>query len=140
MIGSCIKHIPIAGRDITYFIQQLLREREAGIPPEQSLETAKAIKVETGGGRPVCPERNGVWRVPLLPSPPPPASSSFLLPPQENVGLYPFMLAGVPAVNEGSLVAGVEHWTQASIISRSLLRLELQLAERVCLPSLQVHL
>ena len=28
VIGSCIKHIPIAGRDITYFIQQLLRERE----------------------------------------------------------------------------------------------------------------
>lgn len=45
MIGSCIKHIPIAGRDITFFIQQLLREREVGIPPEQSLETAKAIKV-----------------------------------------------------------------------------------------------
>ena len=44
MIGSCIKHIPIAGRDITYFIQQLLRERESGIPPEQSMETAKAIK------------------------------------------------------------------------------------------------
>ncbi|KAK1335287.1 hypothetical protein QTO34_004872 [Cnephaeus nilssonii] len=47
VIGSCIKHIPIAGRDITYFIQQLLREREVGIPPEQSLETAKAIKEET---------------------------------------------------------------------------------------------
>ena len=45
MIGSCIKHIPIAGRDITYFIQQLLREREVGIPPEQSLEVAKAVKV-----------------------------------------------------------------------------------------------
>lgn len=45
VIGSCIKHIPIAGRDITYFIQQLLREREVGIPPEQSLDTAKAIKV-----------------------------------------------------------------------------------------------
>jgi len=44
VIGSCIKHIPIAGRDITFFIQQLLREREVGIPPEQSLETAKAIK------------------------------------------------------------------------------------------------
>ncbi|KAB5587221.1 hypothetical protein PHYPO_G00010600 [Pangasianodon hypophthalmus] len=44
VIGSCIKHIPIAGRDITYFIQQLLREREVGIPPEQSLETAKAVK------------------------------------------------------------------------------------------------
>jgi len=44
VIGSCIKHIPIAGRDITYFIQQLLRERETGIPPEQSLEVAKAVK------------------------------------------------------------------------------------------------
>ncbi|CAJ1081582.1 actin-related protein 3B [Xyrichtys novacula] len=44
VIGSCIKHIPIAGRDITFFIQQLLRDREAGIPPEQSLETAKAVK------------------------------------------------------------------------------------------------
>jgi len=45
VIGSCIKHIPIAGRDITFFIQQLLREREINIPPEQSLETARAIKV-----------------------------------------------------------------------------------------------
>ncbi|XP_035386805.1 actin-related protein 3B isoform X2 [Electrophorus electricus] len=44
VIGSCIKHIPVAGRDITYFIQQLLREREVGIPSEQSLETAKAVK------------------------------------------------------------------------------------------------
>ncbi|EHB09302.1 Actin-related protein 3B [Heterocephalus glaber] len=44
IIGSCIKHIPIAGTDIMYFIQQLLREREVGIPPEQSLETAKDIK------------------------------------------------------------------------------------------------
>lgn len=44
VIGSCIKHIPIAGRDITHFVQQLLREREPTIPPEQSLETAKQIK------------------------------------------------------------------------------------------------
>ena len=44
VIGSCIKHIPISGRDITYFIQNLLKERETGIPPEQSLETAKSIK------------------------------------------------------------------------------------------------
>lgn len=43
--GSSIKHIPISGRDITYFVQSLLREREPNIPPEQSLETAKAIKV-----------------------------------------------------------------------------------------------
>ena len=53
VIGSCIKHIPIAGRDITYFIQQLLRERESGIPPEQSLETAKAIKERFGY---ICPD------------------------------------------------------------------------------------
>ena len=54
MIGSCIKHIPIAGRNITYFIQSLLREREVGVPPEQSLETAKAIKerwASTAGAR-----------------------------------------------------------------------------------------
>ena len=53
MIGSCIKHIPIAGRDITYFIQQLLRDREVGIPPEQSLETAKAVKERYSY---VCPD------------------------------------------------------------------------------------
>lgn len=44
VIGSCIKNIPIAGRDITYFVQQLLRERENSIPPEESLEVAKRIK------------------------------------------------------------------------------------------------
>lgn len=52
VIGSCIKHIPIAGRDITYFIQQLLRDREVGVPPEQSLETAKAVKVKADGKGP----------------------------------------------------------------------------------------
>lgn len=41
VIGSCIKYIPIAGRDITYFIQSLLREREFNIPPEQSMGTGK---------------------------------------------------------------------------------------------------
>ena len=41
VIGSCIKHIPIAGRDITHFIAGLLKERETGIPPEQSMEVAK---------------------------------------------------------------------------------------------------
>jgi actin-related protein 3 len=64
VIGSCIKHIPIAGRDITYFIQQvyllysflqttllyldwqMLREREPSVPTEQSYEVAKAIKVQ----------------------------------------------------------------------------------------------
>merc|ERR1719270_2326181 len=44
VIGSAIKHSPIAGRSITSFIQTILREREIGIPPEQSMETAKAVK------------------------------------------------------------------------------------------------
>jgi actin-related protein 3 len=45
VIGSSIKHIPIAGRDITYFVQQLLRERnETSIPPEDSLKVAERIK------------------------------------------------------------------------------------------------
>ncbi len=43
VIGSAIKHIPIAGRDITYFVQQLLRERgeAANIPPEDSRRVAE---------------------------------------------------------------------------------------------------
>eukprot|EP00299_Pterocystis_sp_00344_P007464 c2432_g1_i1.p1 GENE.c2432_g1_i1~~c2432_g1_i1.p1 ORF type:complete len:412 (+),score=79.62 c2432_g1_i1:49-1284(+) len=44
VIGSCIKHIPLAGRDITGFIQQLMREREPTIPSEDSLEVAKKVK------------------------------------------------------------------------------------------------
>jgi len=53
VIGSCIKHIPIAGRDITYFVQQFLRDRESHIPPEQAMEVAKKIK-ETYSY--VCPD------------------------------------------------------------------------------------
>ena len=53
IVGSAIKHIPLAGRDITLFIQQLLREREQGIPPEQSLEIAKAVKERFSY---VCPD------------------------------------------------------------------------------------
>ena len=34
VIGSCIKHIPLAGRSITQFIQQLMRERKEPIPSE----------------------------------------------------------------------------------------------------------
>src|ERR1700760_3468797 len=41
VIGSAIKHIPIAGRDITYFVQSLLRDRNE---PDTSLATAQAIK------------------------------------------------------------------------------------------------
>jgi len=44
VIGSCIKHIPLAGRDITQFVQKLMRDRGEPIPPEDSLEVAKAVK------------------------------------------------------------------------------------------------
>jgi len=44
VIGSCIKHIPIAGRDITNFIQLLLRERETTIPADEAMDVAKRIK------------------------------------------------------------------------------------------------
>ena len=43
VIGSSIKSIPIAGRDITYFVQQLLRDRNE---PDSSLKTAEKIKEE----------------------------------------------------------------------------------------------
>jgi len=44
VIPSAIKHIPIAGRDLTAFVQQLMRERETTIPSEDSLEVAKRCK------------------------------------------------------------------------------------------------
>ncbi|CAE7824973.1 ARP3, partial [Symbiodinium microadriaticum] len=44
VIGSCIKHIPLAGRTITQFIQQLIRDRREPVPSEDSLEVAKNIK------------------------------------------------------------------------------------------------
>jgi len=53
VIGSSIKHIPLAGRDITSFVQQWMRERETGIPPAESLELAKRVK-ETFSY--VCPD------------------------------------------------------------------------------------
>jgi len=44
VIGSCIKHIPLAGRDITNYIQQIQRERKEPIPAEDSLDTARVVK------------------------------------------------------------------------------------------------
>lgn len=45
VIGSAVKHVPIAGRDVTYFIQQLLRDRQEGnLPPELTMDVAKYIK------------------------------------------------------------------------------------------------
>jgi len=53
VIGSCISHIPLAGRDITAFVQQLMRERKEPVPSEDSLEVAKRVK-ETYSY--VCPD------------------------------------------------------------------------------------
>jgi actin-related protein 3 len=53
-IASAIKHIPIAGRDVSLFIQQLLRDRgTTGVSPENSLEVARRIKEELCY---VCPD------------------------------------------------------------------------------------
>lgn len=46
VIGSAIKHIPIAGRDITQFVLNLMRERGemATVPPEDQLRVAGKVK------------------------------------------------------------------------------------------------
>lgn len=53
VIGSSIKHIPLAGRDITAFVQQLMRERGEQIPPAESMEIAKRVKEQYSY---VCPD------------------------------------------------------------------------------------
>lgn len=44
VIGSCIKHIPLAGRDVTNFIMQQLRDRGEPLLPDLALEISKKIK------------------------------------------------------------------------------------------------
>jgi actin-related protein 3 len=44
VIGSCIKHIPLAGRDVTNFVVQMLRDRGENFPAEDALQVAKKIK------------------------------------------------------------------------------------------------
>lgn len=46
VIGSAIRHIPLAGRDITQFILRMLRDRGEAVPPEDLLEVARKV-----GGR-----------------------------------------------------------------------------------------
>jgi len=53
VIGSSIKHIPLAGRDITAFVQQLMRERNEPVPPSESMDMARRVK-ETYSY--VCPD------------------------------------------------------------------------------------
>jgi len=44
VIGSCIKHIPIAGKKITQFVVDMMRERETGLPRHDAMEVARRIK------------------------------------------------------------------------------------------------
>ena len=44
VIRSCIEQINIGGRDITAYIQQLMRERKEPIPSGMNLEVARAVK------------------------------------------------------------------------------------------------
>jgi len=44
VIGSCIKHIPLAGRRVTDFILNMLRDRNEQIPVDDQLMIAKKIK------------------------------------------------------------------------------------------------
>lgn len=46
VIGSAIKHIPIAGRDISQFVLNIMRERGemANVPPEDQLRVAGKVK------------------------------------------------------------------------------------------------
>lgn len=46
VIGSAIKHIPIAGRDISQFVLNLMRERGdmTTVPPEDQLKVAGKVK------------------------------------------------------------------------------------------------
>jgi len=48
VIGSSIKHIPLAGRDITQFMSQYIRDRETGIPPEDLYIVTQKVKEEFG--------------------------------------------------------------------------------------------
>ncbi|XP_049850256.1 actin-related protein 3-like [Schistocerca gregaria] len=53
VIGSSIKHIPLAGRDISLFVQSIHRERGEQIPPSESLDVARRIKEQYSY---VCPD------------------------------------------------------------------------------------
>ncbi|KIJ41966.1 hypothetical protein M422DRAFT_209110 [Sphaerobolus stellatus SS14] len=46
VIGSAIKHIPIAGRDISQFVLNIMRERGemAVVPPDEQLKVASKVK------------------------------------------------------------------------------------------------
>ena len=46
VLGSSIKSVPLAGRDLTTFVQCLMRERGERVPPEDAMEVARKVKEE----------------------------------------------------------------------------------------------
>lgn len=48
VIGSCVKNIPLAGRDITKFTLEQLKARGEKFPAEDSTEIASKIKEKYG--------------------------------------------------------------------------------------------
>eukprot|EP00828_Plagiopyla_frontata_P025442 TRINITY_DN3252_c0_g1_i4.p2 TRINITY_DN3252_c0_g1~~TRINITY_DN3252_c0_g1_i4.p2 ORF type:complete len:406 (+),score=42.37 TRINITY_DN3252_c0_g1_i4:177-1394(+) len=48
VIGSCIKSMPLAGKDITKFVMQLLRERKEWVQSEDILQVSREIKEQYG--------------------------------------------------------------------------------------------
>jgi actin-related protein 3 len=48
VIGSCVKSIPLAGRDITQFTLQMLKDRGEKFKAEDSYEIAAKIKEKYG--------------------------------------------------------------------------------------------
>ncbi len=48
VIGSCVRHIPLAGKDITKFILQHMRDRGDRVPGEEAMEIAQKVKERFG--------------------------------------------------------------------------------------------
>jgi actin-related protein 3 len=48
VIGSCIKHIPLAGKDISKFVGQMLKDRGEKFPIQDLSRVAKDIKEKYG--------------------------------------------------------------------------------------------
>lgn len=44
VVSNAIKHIPLAGRDITNFVLEQLRDRGENLPPEEALRLAQRVK------------------------------------------------------------------------------------------------
>ena len=44
VLSNAIRHVPLAGRDVTQFLLKQIREREAGLPAEEALLLAQRIK------------------------------------------------------------------------------------------------